>query len=250
MVIPYKNYNNLPDFIDYIDTFVGYLEKATSTDLGDFTDAGKIRNAGYNNYTIYWDWYKQIGYGSYQGQPYCANYVSAVLTSAFGLEKAKKLLYGNLFIFCPDGYNQFKAVKRIYSTPKVGDIIFFWSSSLNRWGHTGIVVGVDANGNGYTTNEANTTSGNDIVVRNGGATCIKHYTLNSRKVAFGRPDYEANGISLTKPNWTFQKTYSIGSGIKGLTCTADALNVRATPGASGKVLFKINKGNQETVSHS
>ena len=64
MVIPYKNYNNLPDFIDYIDTFVGYLEKATVNDLGDFTDAGKIRNAGYNNYTIYWDWYKQIGYGN------------------------------------------------------------------------------------------------------------------------------------------------------------------------------------------
>lgn len=224
-----KGMDNVDDFITMIESFLGYLEKANGKDLGDFTAVGKTANAGYNNYTVYWDWYKFLGYGNMQAQPYCAGFVSTVLSMAYGLENAKKLLCGNLFIFCPDAYNQFKKVGRTYSTPKRGDVVLFWSTSLGRWGHTGIVVGVDATG--YTTIEANTSSGNDIVVRNGGATCRKHYTLGQTKEIFCRPPYEDLGISLSKPG-TSMITYSIGTGQSGLTIVADKINVRTEPGST------------------
>lgn len=239
--VPWKvmNYTSLSEYISYLETMISYLEKATKNNLGDFTEEGKSINAGYNNYTVYWDWYNAIGYGNYQGEPYCAGFVSTTLASAFGLETAKSLLYGDLFIYCPTGYNQFNNKKRIYTTPKVGDVVFFWSTSLNRWGHVGIVVGVDSNGKGFTTIEANTTAGNDIVVRNGGATCRKHYTLGEKKMAFGRPNYAEHGISDKKQDVDLV-TYAIGTGANGLITTAN-INLRKTPG-NGTIIKTLPKG--------
>lgn len=242
MVQPLYNYTNINDFVTFLNQPLNYLEKATVSDLGDWTDAGKIRNAGYNNYTVYWDWYNSYGLGNYQGSAYCAAAVSMFFVSGFGYEKAKKLL-GDFFIYCPTGYNQFKNKGRIYKNPRVGDVVFFWSDSLGRWGHTGIVVGVDADGSGYTTVEANTSSGNDVVVRNGGATCRKHYTLGARRAEFGRPDYEGNGISLSEQP---KVTYSIGTGsLHPLTVTASALNVRSSIGTNSTVVGSLSYG--ETV---
>ncbi len=235
MAVPYNvlNLSSVDEHIKNLETYLGYLEKATAGNLGDFTAAGKVVNAGYNNYTIYWDWYKTLGYGNMQQQPYCAGFVSTTLAIAFGLETAKKLLCGDLFIYCPTGWNQFNAKKRIYNKPQFGDVVFFWSASLGRWGHTGFVVGVDANGKGYTTIEANTSSGNDVVVRNGGATCRKHYVLGSGKVAFGRPDYAACGITLhPKTEDIVLTTYPIGTGANGLQILADSIYVRTDPGAT------------------
>ena len=240
MTQPMYNFTNIFDFVKFLDESINYLEKATVSDLGDWTPSGKSRNAGYNNYTVYWDWYSKNGFGNYQGNAYCAAAVSTVLISGFGVAKAKKLLCGNVYIYCPDGYNRFKNSGRIYSTPKVGDIVFFWSDSLGRWGHTGIVVGVDANGKGYTTWEANTTSGNNVVVRNGGATCKKHYTLGGRRAAFGRPDYEGNGISLSDQP---EVTYSIGTGsVNALKVTASSLNVRSSIGLNSTVVGSLKYG--------
>ena len=242
MTQPMHNFTNIFDFVKFLDESINYLEKATVSDLGDWTPAGKSRNAGYNNYTVYWDWYKKNGFGSYQGSAYCAAGVSTMLISGFGVEKAKKLLCGNVYIYCPDGYNRFKNKGRIYKSPRVGDIVFFWSSSLGRWGHTGIVIGVDSNGQGYTTWEANTTSGNDVVVRNGGATCKKHYTLGARKAEFGRPDYEGNGISMSNEP---EVTYSIGTGpVNTLTVTASSLNVRASIGTNSTVVGSLKYGDR------
>lgn len=208
----------------------GYLEKATVSDLGDFTDEGKIRNAGFNNYTVYWDFYNKDGYVDYQGQAYCACGVSESAVMGFGLEKAKKILCGDLYIYCPTGYDRFKAKGRVGSVPKKGAVAFFYSSSLGRYSHTGWVIGVDSNGQGYTTWEANTSSGNDVVVRNGGATCIKHYSSvgNTR---FGYPDWESVGVTVDDYSCDADiNTYSIGTGRMGLRCTANGgLNVRSYP---------------------
>lgn len=242
--VPWKvlNYTSLYDYFSYIETMISYLEKATKGNLGDFTEEGKVVNAGYNNYTVYWDWYNKIGYGNYQGQPYCAGFISSTLASAFGIDIAKKLLCGDLFVYCPTGYNQFNNAKRIHTTPEIGDIVFFWSTSLKRWGHVGVVVGVDSNKKGFTTIEANTTAGNDIVVRNGGATCRKHYTLGEKKMAFGRPDYKSYGISTQKSEINMV-TYSIGTGVNGLIATSN-INLRRTPGtdSSNKVIGTLKKG--------
>lgn len=240
MVRPQYNFTNLVDFINFLYTAKGYLEKATKANLGDFTDAGKIVNAGYNNYTVYWQWYDELGYGDLQGEPYCAGAVSTMMASAFGLKTAKSLLCGNLYQYCPTGFSQFKSKERIYSSPKVGDIVFFYNENMKRYSHTGIVIGVDSNGVGYTTWEANTSSGNDVVVRNGGATCIKHYS-SIKNAKFGRPDWAGHGIAATKAP---EKIYNITCGANGLKCVAPAaLNVRKNPNKNSTIVSTIAANN-------
>lgn len=241
MTRPQYNFKTLDEFFNFLCTATGYLEKTNGSNLGDFTNEGKTINAGYNNYTVYWQWYKELGYGNLQAQAYCAGAVSTMMANAFGLNTAKKLLCGDLYVYCPTGYNQFKCKGRIYDKPKVGDIVFFWSDSLGRWSHTGVVLIVDSDGKGYTTWEANTSGGNDIVVRNGGATRKKHYTLGSGKVAFGRPDYEGNGISTSIPVKSDLETFDVGTYGAGLACTTDLLNVRDYP-STGKIVGTIKKG--------
>lgn len=243
MIRPQYNYTSLSQFFNFLKTSDGYLEKANGTNLGDFTPSGKVVNAGSANYTVYWKWYKELGYGNMQGSAYCACGVSTMLVSAFGLTKAKKLLCGDLFVYCPTGYNQFKNSKRIYTNPKPGDVVFFYSDSMGRYSHTGWVVGVDSNGKGYTTWEANTSSGNDIVIRNGGATCYKHYTLGQRKVAFGRPDWEGNGISYETSKEI--ESVEIGTDSNKISCTTEVLNVRDYP-SNGNVIDSIKKGEKIT----
>lgn len=249
MTRPQYNYTSLEQFFSFLNTAVGYLEKANGSNLGDFTTNGKIVNAGSANYTVYWQWYKELGYKNYQGSAYCACAVSVMMASAFGLEKAKKLLCGDLYIYCPTGYDRFKDKGRIYNTPKVGDPVFFWSDSLGRWSHTGLVIKVDSDGKGYTTWEANTSSGNDIVIRNGGATCIKHYTIGQRKVAFGRPDYKGNGISISSSSAPIKTIDSvdISTDINKIACTTEVLNVRDYPG-NGNIISSIKKGERVTPS--
>ena len=200
-----RGLKSVNELISMLEETLNYLEKANSSNLGDFTDAGKIVNAGYNNYTLYWKWYNELKYGNYQAQAYCAGYVSIMLCVAFGHLTAEKLLHGKTYINCQVGYNTFKAAGKIVSKPRIGDVIFFWNNSLNRYGHTGFVVGIDETG--YTTIEANTSAGNDVVVRNGGATCRKHYTYSGRTVAFGRIDYEKYGIALYTESFSIKKEW-------------------------------------------
>lgn len=232
-----RGLKSVNELISMLEETLNYLEKANSSNLGDFTDAGKIVNAGYNNYTLYWKWYNELKYGNYQAQAYCAGYVSIMLCVAFGHVTAEKLLHGKTYINCQVGYNTFKAAGKIVSKPRIGDVIFFWNNSLNRYGHTGFVVGIDETG--YTTIEANTSAGNDVVVRNGGATCRKHYTYSGRTVAFGRIDYENYGIALYTESFSI-KTYNIGTGKKGLLMTS-TINVRKTP-KTGEVIGSIKAG--------
>lgn len=239
---PQYSYNNLQDFETLLNSTLGYLEKANMSNLGDFSPDGKTANAGFGNYTIYWEWFKQLGYGNWQGSPYCAGYVSTMLSCAFGLETAKKLLCGNLYTYCPTGWNQFKAAKRIFDTPEPFDVVFFYSASMGRYSHTGLVVGVDPNGKGFTTIEANTSSGNNNVVRNGGATCKKHYTLKSVRASFGRPDWKGNGISMSRVsnvNTSSNPMYGVSTGAGGLKVTSPNVNLRQSP-ETGSVVGHLN----------
>lgn len=145
--------------------------------------------------------------------------VCVLHSHAFGIAKAKKLCGGTFYSYVESHYQKFKSLGRLYSKPKVGDFVFFWSASLNRHGHIGIVVGVDANGTGFTTIEGNTSSGNDVVERNGGAIARKHYSSIPTKAEFGRPDYVGNGIS-TEAKPIVYDTIKIGTGAKGLIATA------------------------------
>ena len=106
---------------------IGYLEKKSNIQLDD-----KTGNAGSANYTKYWRDIKP----SYQGQPWCAGFVSWCFMKAFGREKAKDLLKHWPYVYCPTLGNLFTK----NANPKIGDIVIFYRNGT--FTHTGIVTAV------------------------------------------------------------------------------------------------------------
>lgn len=151
---------------------IGYLEKKSNSQLDS-----KTANAGSNNYTKYWRDIKP----SYQGQPWCAAFVSWCFMEAFGQEKAKKLLKHWPYVYCPTLANLFTR----NANPKIGDIVIFYHNGT--FTHTGIVTAVI--GDRFYTIEGN-TSGASGIIANGGGVCAKSY-LNSQMpgTKFCTPNY-------------------------------------------------------------
>ena len=226
------------DCIKKFESYINYLEKKNGRDLGDMTSEGKVRNAGSNNYTLYAKWYKEYTGENYQAQPYCAMAVSVVLAQTYGLEIAKQLLCGKLYYNCEDFYQRamHKHPERMYHVPIEGDIALFYNGKRHH--HTGLVEKTLQNG--YVTIEANTSSGNNVVVPNGGATVRKSYTLDKNKVVFYRPPYKEFGIDISDQSEELQ-TYPISTGQGGLRVTAD-LRVRALPDVSAAIMGGLRAG--------
>lgn len=180
---------------------VGYLEKQSNIQLDS-----KTANAGQNNFTKYWRDIKP----DYQGQPWCACFVTWCFTKAFDKENAKKLLKHYPYVYCPTMASLFK----LYSNPEVGDIVIFKHNG--EFTHTGIVTGV--NGDYFTTVEGN-TSGGSTIIANGGGVCKKGY-YNSRLpgTKFCRPDYD-----LIKENLTMSQYEELKNEISQLTETVKIL---------------------------
>lgn len=224
--------------IDVMESWIGYLEKKNGTDLGDMTDAGKVRNAGKANYTLYAKWYREHTGENYQGQPYCAMAVSMSFVEAYGITAAKQLLGGDLFYNCEAFYQRIrkKYPNRLHQSPKKGDVILFYNGT--RHYHTGLVTKI--NQTGSVTVEANTSSGNDIVVPNGGATVRKSYKKNVNAV-FYRPPYAEYGIAENAEAAEL-KTYPISTGQRGLIVTASSLRVRSLPDTSAAIVGGLKKG--------
>ena len=152
---------------------VGYLEKKNGNNLYD-----KTANAGKNNYTKYWADVKP----SYQGQPWCACFVTWCFVQAFGKDAAAKLLKHFPYVYCPTMASLFT----LNANPKRGDIVIFYRGGT--FTHTGIVASV--NGDYFTTIEGNTSGGSEIVA-NGGAVCCKgYYNSNLPGTKFCRPAYD------------------------------------------------------------
>lgn len=185
---------------------VGYLEKATNANLDD-----KTANAGSNNYTKYW---RDI-YPAYQGQPWCACFVTWVFVIAFGKAMAQKLLKHYPYVYCPTMADLFT----LNANPKVGDIVIFKHNGV--FTHTGIVIKVS--GDQFWTVEGN-TSGGSTIIANGGGVCKKTYfNSNLPGTKFITPDYskvqeiknERNDTpSISAP--TMLKMGSNGSAVKAL----------------------------------
>ena len=163
---------------------IGYLEKKSNSNLYD-----KKANAGQNNYTKYW---AEI-YPDYQGQPWCACFVTWCFVQAFGKVNASSLLGHYPFVYCPTLANIFKH----YKTPQIGDIVLFYKN--NEFVHTGIVSNV--NKNYFETIEGNTT-GISTIIPNGGEVCSKcYYTYNLPGTVFIRPNYgslESEDLTMTQ----------------------------------------------------
>jgi hypothetical protein len=189
--------------IQIADTEVGYLEKATKSNLYD-----KTANARRNNYTKYW---AEI-YPSYQGQPWCACFVTWCFVQAFGKDKAAMLLKHYPYVYCPAMSGLFK----LNANPKRGDIVIFKHNGV--FTHTGIVTSVD--GDYFTTVEGNTSGGSSIIA-NGGGVCKKEY-YNSK----------LPGTKFCTPDWSLVESEDIDMGmyeelkaeIAGLKAAVDKLN--------------------------
>ena len=172
--------------LEVFNQWVGYLEKASNKDLEH-----KTKNAGKKNYTIFGKRYDEYMNCDLNGQAWCAMFVSICFVDAFGLARAKELLCGNLYAYCPYGMRAFSNKGQLHTTPKQYDIVFFLKNGVAK--HTGFVYKVS--GNTIYTIEGN-TSGASGVVANGGGVCKKSYTVNSN-MRFGRPDYSGKNEKAT-----------------------------------------------------
>ena len=167
-----ESMNAIDKLIQIAKNEVGYLEKASNSQLDS-----KTANAGENNYTKYWRDIKP----DYQGQPWCAAFVSWCMMKAFGLGTAKKLLKHWPYVYCPTMADLFT----LNSNPKVGDIVIFYRHG--EFAHTGIVIKVS--GDRFWTVEGNTSGGSEIIA-NGGGVCQKsYYNSNLPGTKFCTPNY-------------------------------------------------------------
>ena len=180
--------------IAVLKSYLGYLEKKSNSQLDS-----KSGNTGRNNYTRFGrDYEKYMGVKGFLAAYWCFMFISVCFVEAFGLEKAKKLLCGNLWAYCPYGMQAFKKKGQLHSKPKKGDLVFFIRNGVAR--HVGYVTKVS--GNTFQTIEGNTSSSAGVVA-NGGCVARKSYTVNSN-MKFGRPDY-----SIVAKNATTTKTTEI-----------------------------------------
>ena len=161
----------------------GYLEKKSNNQLDD-----KTANAGSANYTKYWRDIKP----DYQGQPWCAAFISWCFMKAFGLDNAKKLLKHWPYVYCPTLGKLFGR----NANPKIGDVVIFYHNGM--FTHTGLVTAVI--GDRFYTIEGN-TSGASGIIANGGGVCAKSY-LNSQMpgTKFCTPDYSIVSNAVNKPS--------------------------------------------------
>ena len=165
---------------------IGYKEKASNASLDD-----KTANAGSANYTKYArdfdqkypNWYN----GKKNGYAWCDMFVDWCFLTAFGYDKALKLLCQperSAGAGCTYSLRYYKNKGQFHAKdPQPGDQIFF-GTSLDNSTHTGIVESVDKKQ--VHTIEGNTS--NQVARRN--------YSLtNSRILGYGRPAYDTVGAA-------------------------------------------------------
>lgn len=235
--------------VAYMKLDDGYLEKATPNLKYLYT---KSQNAGYKNYTKYWDIiYKATGL-NYQGGAWCMGSIFAIHIETLGLHTAQQLFYQKAAINCQLTYEIFREHDRVYNTPEVGDMIVFWNGK--KMHHVEYVFRIS--GDKFWTWGGNTTSDSSIVVDNGGAARYgKEYSIKACKKAghkFLRIDYESVATESYKtklcsgtltiiselncrasaPNGNIKKRYHVG----------DMVDVNRYTFCGGAYWFKTNSG--------
>lgn len=134
---------------------------------------------GANNCNKYAEKWSQAGGWNAQNQPWCDIFVDCAFIECFGIECASQLTYqpkGGFSALCSASANYYKSNGAWFSTPAVGDQIFFnYSGGIN---HTGIVV--EVTGGIVSCIEGNSS---DMVRKN-------NYRVNDPCIAgFGRPNW-------------------------------------------------------------
>lgn len=216
---------NINKMIQVAKAEVGYLEKKSNAYLDD-----KTANAGSNNYTKYW----RDVYPAYQGQAWCACFVSWVLMKAFGQSNAKKLLKHWPYVYCPTLGSLFTK----NANPKVGDIVIFYRNGT--FAHTGIVTKIS--GDKFWTIEGNASGASGITPNGGGVVEKTYYNSQLPGTKFCTLDWSvisnsnagSSSTPTSKPSNTTSDSTSKLNGSekwKGIV-TAATLNVRTWVGTS------------------
>lgn len=118
-------------------------------------------------------------------------------------ERGKALLFGSYSSYTPTGSDFFKKAGRWGLVPHPGDIIYFYTSSLGRISHVGIVESVQKANGIYLIDaiEGNTAAGTNFE-RDGGCVALKHYDPTpgqiggkNRIAGFGTPRFGAETCS-------------------------------------------------------
>lgn len=113
--------------------------------------------------------------------PWCCVFLWDIFRMCGGSD----LFYGGKkCAYTPTLANYYKQQNLWFSTPKVGDIVFYQFAGSTRINHVGLVIEV-LSGNKIKTIEGNTAAGNDA---NGGAVQIRTRTTAYVK-GYGRPRY-------------------------------------------------------------
>lgn len=167
-----SNTNAINALIATAKNEVGYLEKANNSKLDD-----KTANAGSANYTKYW----RDVYPQFQGQAWCAAFVSWCFMKTFGKDNARKLLKHWPYTYCPTMADLFT----LNANPKTGDIVIFYRNGV--FAHTGIVIAV--NGDQFTTIEGNASGASGITPNGGGVVQKSYYNSQLPGTKFCTPDY-------------------------------------------------------------
>lgn len=112
-------------------------------------------------------------------------------------QAGQELLCGGYSSYTPTGMGFFKKENRLYDTPELGDIVYFYTKRLGRVSHVGLVASAEFNDGLWTifTIEGNTNAGATFE-RDGGEVALKKHTFAPDKVGgenlifgFGRPKY-------------------------------------------------------------
>lgn len=239
----YKDYKevstvdkNIEKLILIAKNEIGYLEKKSNSQLDD-----KTANAGSANYTKYWRDIKP----SYQGEPWCAAFVSWCFMKTFGLETAQKLLKHWPYVYCPTLGSLFTQ----NANPKVGDIVIFKNNGT--FTHTGIVTAVI--GDRFYTIEGN-TSGASGIIANGGGVCQKSYYKSKLPgTKFCTPDYSLVTSSTETTNteggsYMFKpETVKSGDKNTSVLLLQEILRARGFKGKTGKALKLTRKADANTI---
>ena len=169
---------------------IGYKEKATNSNLDDDT-----ANAGSNNWTKFARDLYNAGYynGNKNGYAWCDVFVDWCFYQLAGknAKKAQEIecQTGDCGAGCIYSAQYYRNQNRFYTTPEVGDQIFFGKKGDEE--HTGIVETVSANQ--ITTIEGNTSN---MVAR-------RTYNRNdSYIVGYGRPKFDASATTPVTPTPT------------------------------------------------
>ena len=197
--------------VAHAKTEVGYKEKRTNSQLDN-----KTANAGSGNWTKYAqdidNKYPKFYNGKKNGYAWCDIFVDWNFITCFGYKNALAMLYQPEYSCgagCSNSANYYRRNKAFYSTPQVGDQVFF--GEYGSEGHTGIVAAV--NSNIITTIEGN-TSGGGGVDGNGDGVYQKTYNINSGYISgFGRPNWDA--LDLTNSTVTPSKYPELSRGMSG-----------------------------------